>query len=217
VTKDWIRWHEGYESPDPSLRRRLHVVQRDLRRALVEAPCGEDGVQRLISICAGDGRDVLPVLAEHGSGNAAEALLIELDPTLSRRARAAATRLGLSGVEVRTADAGATGTYVGLPPAHVALACGVFGNITFNDVRRTVAALRALLVVDGIVIWTRGRGDEGHDPSQDVRACFAEYGFAEMSFTSPSDARFRVGMHRLAIRPADVSPLAPGTQIFSFI
>jgi hypothetical protein len=217
VTKDWRQWHRGYDASNSSLARRLRVVQRDLHRALAEAPCGEDGLRRLISMCAGDGRDVLPVLAHHDSGRAVEALLIELDPTLSQHARMTAADLGLPRVEVQTADAGATDTYLGLPPAHLVLACGVFGNITFNDVRRTIATLPALLVADGIVIWTRGRTDDGHDPSLDVRNCLSEHGFSEMSFTSPADARFRVGMHRLAARPADVSSLPPATRMFSFI
>ncbi len=217
VTKDWLRWHQDYDSPNSSLARRLHVVQRDLRRALVEAPYDERGARRLISICAGDGRDVLPVLAEHDGGRTVTALLIERDPTLSQRARTVAIGLGLPGIEVRTADAGATDTYSDSQPAHLLLACGVFGNITFNDVRRTIAMLRTLVVADGIVIWTRGRTDDGHDPSHDVRACFAEHGFSEMSFTSPADARFRVGMQRLTAHPAAVRSMPPATQMFRFI
>ncbi|NGM14252.1 class I SAM-dependent methyltransferase [Verrucosispora sioxanthis] len=217
MTKDWLQWHQAYDSPNSSLARRLHVVQHDLRRALTEAPHDEHGPRRLISICAGDGRDVLPVLAEHDGGRTIEALLIERDPTLSQRARTAAIGLGLPRIDVRTADAGATDTYLHIQPAHLLLACGVFGNITVNDVRRTIAMLHTLVLADGIVIWTRGRTDDGHDPSHDVRACFAEHGFSEMSFTSPADAKFRVGMHRLTTRPATVPPMPPGTRMFSFI
>ncbi|MFC4109257.1 class I SAM-dependent methyltransferase [Micromonospora zhanjiangensis] len=217
MTKDWLRWHQDYESPHSSLARRLHVVQHELRWALTEGPHDAHDVRRLISMCAGDGRDVLPVLAEHDGGRSVQALLIEVDPTLSQRARMAAATLGLPGVEVRTADAGATDTYSGVHPAHVVLACGVFGNITFDDVRRTIAMLRALLLADGIVIWTRGRTDDGRDPSHDVRTCFAEHGFSEMSFTSPADAKFRVGMHRLTAQPVPVPPVPPGTRMFSFI
>ncbi|MFB9848794.1 SAM-dependent methyltransferase, partial [Micromonospora andamanensis] len=90
MTKDWLRWHQDYDSPNSSLARRLRVVQHDLRRALTESPHDEHGARRLISICAGDGRDVLPVLAEHDGGRTVEALLIERDPALSQRARTAA-------------------------------------------------------------------------------------------------------------------------------
>jgi hypothetical protein len=216
VTKDWHRWYEAYDDPGSPLSRRLEVVRRDLRRALDEAPDAPDGVPRLTSICAGDGRDVLPILAEHDRGRTVRALLVELDPVLSRRARETAAGLGLSGVEVRTADAGATGTYRDVPPAQVVVACGVFGNVPPDDIRRTVAALPSLLVPDGIVIWTRGRGGDGSDAALGVRACFTDHGYREMAYTSPADAHFRVGMHRLVARPAEVPPLPPG-RLFTFV
>ncbi len=82
---------------------------------------------------------MLPVLAE--TGRDVRALLMELDPLLCERARSTATELGLTGVEIRTGDAGVTDAYRGFTPAHVVLACGVFGNITVEDARQTVAAL----------------------------------------------------------------------------
>jgi hypothetical protein len=196
VGRDWVGWHQEYDAQGSSLGRRLEVVRRDLRRALGTSPCEPDGTRRLISICAGDGRDALPVIAEHD--RRVRALLVERDPVLARRARETADDLGLSRVEIRTADAGQAGTYLDVRPAHILLACGVFGNIGDADVRRTVAALPTLLVAGGIVIWTRGRGDDGTDASQWIRTLFAEHGFTELSFTCPDDARFRVGMHRLA-------------------
>ena len=196
VSKDWVRWHQEYDAQGSSLGRRLEVVRRDLRRALGTSPSDPDGTRRIVSICAGDGRDVLPVIAEHD--RRVHALLVELDPGLARRARETADDLGLSRVEIRTADAGQAGTYLDVRPAHILLACGVFGNVGDDDVRRTVAALPTLLVAGGIVIWTRARADDGSDPSQWIRGLFAEHGFTELSFTAPDDARFRVGMHRLA-------------------
>ncbi len=212
---DWVRWHRDYETPNSSLSRRLAVVRRDLRRALHEAPRNPDGTRRLISLCAGDGRDVLPVLADHPAGRDVRALLVELDPDLSAAARATAAALGLAGVEVCTADAGTADTYRDAGPAHVLLACGVFGNISIEDMRRTVATLPSLLVPGGIAIWTRGRGLGADDRSGEVRACFAEHGFTELDFTRPDDARFRVGMARLT-RAAGRAP-APGARLFEFV
>jgi hypothetical protein len=193
----------------------LVVVQGYLERALTEAPAENDGRRRLISMCAGDGRDVLPVLARHARGRMVHAVLAELDPELGRRARAAASELGLPGVDVRTGDAGLADTYLDVAPAHVVMACGVFGNISGEHVRRTVAALPALLVAGGIVVWTRGRGDGNSDPSADVGACFEEHGFQEMAFTRPTDARFRVGMHRLVAAPAPARQLSQA-RLFVF-
>jgi hypothetical protein len=208
VSTDWLDWHAEYDDPGSSLARRLRVVREYTRRAL------DDGdVRHLLSICAGDGRDVLPVLAGHDRGRDVRALLIELDPELSRRARAAAA--ALPGVTVLTADAGAADTYLGAPPADLLLACGVFGNVGPGDARRTVAALPGLLAGGGTVIWTRGRGDDGHDPSTDVRAWLGKEGFTELAFTCPPDARFRVGMHRLEAKTAGARPAA-GSRLFTF-
>jgi len=198
--KDWQEWHRHYDDPGSSLTGRLLVVRRELRRALAEAPRAEDGRLRLVAMCAGEGRDVLPVLAE-GDNAHVSGVLVEVDPDLARKARGTAAELGLSGVEVRTADAGDLATYADLEPAHILLACGVFGNVTVADAHRTVAALPALLAEGGLVIWTRGHfSDEPVDPAEDLRSRFAASGFEELSFTSPDDARFRVGLHRLTSR-----------------
>jgi hypothetical protein len=215
MTKDWVQWHRGYDQPSSSLARRLEIVQHCLHRALTDVSSGKPRELQLISICAGDGRDVLPVLAAHDSASRARVVLVELDPHLAGRAQTTAAELGLTAVEVRTADAGITDPYTEIAPAHVALACGVFGNITNDHVKQTIATLPSLLTDDGIVIWTCGRQDDSTDPSVDIREWFTGHSFTELSFTAPVDARFRVGMHRLD-NPAP-GPLQPGTRMFTFL
>ncbi|MEV4282999.1 class I SAM-dependent methyltransferase [Actinoplanes xinjiangensis] len=215
MTRDWLRWHEDYDTPGSSLARRLAVVRRYLGRALTEAPAGPDGHRSLISLCAGDGRDVLPVLARHDAGRQVRAVLAELDPELAGRARSAAGRLGLAEVDVRTGDAGLADVYLDAAPAHVVMVCGVFGNISREDVSRTIAALPALSAAGGFVIWTRGRGTEDTDPSSAIRAELGEHGFAEIAFEEPADARFRVGMHRLIAAPVPARRLSGG-RLFAF-
>jgi hypothetical protein len=207
-----VAWHTNYQDPDSSLARRLRVVQRDLRHALAESP--GNGELRLASMCAGEGRDVLPVLAAYRGPREVTALLVELDPTLAGRARQAAADLGLTGVETITGDAGVTDPYLRLAPVHTLLACGVFGNVTLDDLRRTIATLPSLLAPGGIVIWTRGRGDSDADPALAVRDCFAAHGFTELSFTVPDDDTYRVGMHRLDAPTAEPHP---GTRMFNFV
>jgi hypothetical protein len=203
VTRDWVGWHQGYDVAESSLARRLVVVQGYLGDALAAAK----RPVRLLSICAGDGRDVLPVLAGRPG---VRAVLIEISPELSRRAR----DRGLPGVEVMTADAGATATYAGLEPADILLACGVFGNVSDEDMRRTVAALPALTSPGATVIWTRGRGDGDADRSADVRARFRAEGYHEVAFCAPDDARFRVGVAR---RPGlGRVPLPSAARLFTF-
>ena len=94
------------------------------------------------------------------------------------------------------------------------LACAVAvaqGGDLLVATRDSLVAVRP----DGVVVWTRGRGDTGPDPSDDVRACFARNGFREVAFTRPADARFRVGVHRLATAPPPAHTLA-GERLFSF-
>jgi hypothetical protein len=215
TTRDWREWHRHYDDPDSPLANRLTAVRTYLRQALAEAPDGEDGVVRLTSICAGEGRDVLPVLAE-GNARPVSATLIEFDPALAQRARDTAARLGLSRVEVRIADAGATDTYLTMPRAHVLMVCGVFGNISSADTRRTIGTLPALVAPGGFVIWTRGTRQTNPDPSQEIRTRLSARGFAEMSFLTTADGLFRVGMHRLAVGADTSGALAAGTRMFAF-
>jgi hypothetical protein len=207
--RDWVGWHDGYDVAESSLARRLAVVRRYLGSALASTTAPA----RLISICAGDGRDVLPVLASHDGGREVRALLIEISPELSARARSTAAELGLPRVEVLTSDAGATATYAGIEPAGILLACGVFGNVSHEDMCRTVSALPALTEPGATVIWTRGRRDDA-DPSLDVRAQFRASGFAELAFCAPDDARFRVGVSRRPDHGAPPMPSLP--RLFTF-
>lgn len=91
----------------------------------------------------------------------------------------------------------------------------MFGNISLADAQHTISALPSLLADDGIVIWTRGRNDDGPDPSTAIRGLFIAQGFTEVGFIAPEDARFRVGMHRLGPRLTNV-PLEPGLRMFTF-
>lgn len=75
--RDWAAWHEAYDDPASPLAQRLTVVRARIADALSAAP---PGPVRLIAMCAGDGRDVIPVLAGHPRGREVSARLVELDP-----------------------------------------------------------------------------------------------------------------------------------------
>jgi hypothetical protein len=211
---DWHEWHGQYDDPTSSLSRRLAAVREQLARVL-ESRAGR--MTRLVSICAGDGRDTLPVLA-HGHRDVS-AVLVELDAALADAARTEATRLELPAVEVRTADASQIDTFLGVGPADVFLACGVFGNISDADLAATIGALPQLLAADARVIWTRGRPtgdptDYADDPAELVREVFARHAYVEEAFVRPGDADFRVGVHRFVGTP---EPRAAGATMFSFV
>ena len=131
LVKDWLAWHEAYDDPSSSLARRLGVVRNRLEEVL-EAPAGE--WRQLLSLCAGDGRDVIPVLAARAASSSVSALLVERDEELSRRALESASSSGLGTVEVRCADAGDPTSFDDVLPVDVLLLCGIFGNIEHKRV-----------------------------------------------------------------------------------
>lgn len=199
---DWVAWHAGYDDPGSSLSRRLAVVQRRLGQALDRLP---PGAARLLSLCAGDGRDVLPVLAGHPRGGDVQAVLVELDPGLAERAAA-------GGLEVRNADAGDTDVYADVLPVDVLLLCGIFGNVTEDDIATTVAAARTMTRPAGSVLWTRGAFRDG-DLRPYVRQLFAEHGFAEASYDGEPEP-YGVGWAIAPDVPAPERPLP--RRLFTF-
>jgi hypothetical protein len=61
--RDWYEWHETYEDADSTLARRLSVIQAWLRQAPDQLPAGP---VRLISVVAGQARDIEGVLRDAG-------------------------------------------------------------------------------------------------------------------------------------------------------
>lgn len=175
--RDYERWHERYDDPGSDLSWRLGVVRAHIRDALD----AREGPVRALSLCAGDGRDLLGVLAGRDDAGRVRAVLVEVHPAIAGRARAAAAAAGLAAsVEVRTADAGGTAAYADAVPAELVLLVGIMGNVTDDDLARTIAAAPALCAPGATLIWTRARA--GGDRNDVVRARFAAAGFAELAY-----------------------------------
>ena len=208
VRGDWVEWHRDYDDPGSLLSRRGERVQGHLRAELEQAPAGD---VRLISLCAGQGRDVIGVLTGHPRRDDVRARLVELNQRNVVLARRAAQGAGLHGVEVLQADAGITDAYAGAVPAQIVLACGVFGNITDSDIQATVAALPRLCAPGALVLWTRHRSPPDLTPA--IRSWFGEAGFREEAFDTSRDGFMSVGAHRLAGEP---TALTLGQRLFTF-
>jgi hypothetical protein len=204
---DWDVWHRDYDDPDSALAQRLAAVQRQIRAALEVAP---PGPLHAISLCAGQGRDLIGVLARHPRRADVVARLVELDPRIADVARRAAQAAGLSQVEVVTADAALTDHYAGMVPAYLVLACGVFGNMTDDDVQRTVGYCTQLCAHGGTVVWTRGRWPPDLVPQ--ICDWFAARGFEPLWVSDPA-AGWGAAAHRFTGTPA---PLERGAQMFTF-
>lgn len=207
--RDWLAWHEPYDDPGSPLSRRLATVQHHLRQT-IEARSG--AATTVLSLCAGQGHDVIGVLAELPERSEVTATLVEFDHRNVAVARQAVAAASLDQVEIREADAGTTDSMVGAVPADVVLVCGVSGNITDADIERTIGALPSLCAAGATVIWTRHRRPPDLTPT--VRGWFVDAGFEEAGFDFPDDVVYGVGVHRLA-RPPD--RFEAGRRLFTFV
>ena len=89
--RDWVAWHELYDDPSSVLSARLRLVQAQLADALDRAPAGP---VRLLSLCAGQGRDVTGVLPTHPRRDDVSAVLIEANAENAETARRNAAAAG---------------------------------------------------------------------------------------------------------------------------
>ncbi|WCN82809.1 class I SAM-dependent methyltransferase family protein [Micromonospora sp. LH3U1] len=208
MTRDWLSWHEDYDQPGSALAARLTEVQEQVRAALDRAPAGP---LRMVSACAGQGRDLIPVLATHPRREEVTARLVELDRRNAATAEDAARAAGLTGVQVVVGDAALTDAYADLVPADLVLLCGVFGNVSDADVRATVGHCAALCANGGTVIWTRHRREPDLVPV--ICDWFAQEGFAQIAASTPA-AQVGVGVHRHLGHPRR---LPSGVTMFHFL
>jgi hypothetical protein len=193
-----------YDDPLSINSQRLAVVREWIRFAVEAAP---PGPVRTVSICAGDGRDLVGALAGHPRREDVQGLLVEIDPTLAERGR---TTLW-PGLDYLVGDAARTDNYLDAVPADLVLVCGIFGNISDDDIAATVRAMPAFLTPGGTVIWTRHRGVPDLVPTID--GWFADAGFARV-FVSEPQHPYGVGVHRLVAMP---QPLPTTEHLFRFV
>ena len=208
--KDWVAWHAAYEDPSSFLSVRLRKVQQRLSEAIGAAPAGP---VRLVSLCAGQGRDVMGVLPGHPRRDDVHAVLVESDPRNAEAARLGAVAAGLGQVEVREADAGAVTSFADALPADVLLLCGIFGNISDEDIRFTTEAASVMCRPGGTVIWTRHRRTPDLTPQ--IRAWFAASGFDELAFDALDTDDRLMGMGANRLRSAATAGL-PDRPLFTF-
>ena len=207
--RDWAAWHAPYDEPGSYLARRLEIVQGRIRDALDAAPTGRI---RVVSACAGQGRDLIGALRDHSRRHDIVARLVELDPRNVELARAAARSAGLDGVTVVAGDAGVSDAYAGAVPADLVLVCGVFGNVTDADVENVIQRLPELCAPGATVLWTRHRLPPDLTPA--IRRWFDAAGFDEIAFDAPDGVFFSVGANRLRKEPR---ALGPGARLFDFV
>ena len=197
MTRDWVDWHRAYDEPGSRLSQRLAAVQGFVREAL------DGGAHRVVSLCAGEARDLLGVVGDRP----VTGRLVELEPVLAARARAAAP----PGIEVVEADAGDTSSLAGAVPADLVLLCGIFGNVRDADVERTCRLAPMLCAPGAVVVWTRHTTPP--DLNRSIERWLEESGFGEVAVVGPPDLGYGVGRARLVSDPV---PFRAGVRLFRF-
>jgi hypothetical protein len=203
---DWVAWHRQYDAEGP-LSRRLASVQDHIARILAEAP----SAVRILSLCSGDGRDVVGAVARLARPVDVRGRLVELNATLAGAARDRIASAGLTGLGVVEADAGVAASFDGAVPADLVLLCGIFGNVSDDDIRRTVAAMPSVCAREAHVIWTRHRREPDLTPS--IRRWFEEAGFRHEAFEPIDDSSGAVGVERFE---GDPGAFDPTVRLFRF-
>jgi len=210
IVRDYEAWHRQYDDPTSPLTQRIAIVQARLGQRLSAAA---PGAIRVISICAGEGRDLIGVLPHHPRRADVTAVLVELNPHIVEVARANAARAGLTQVKILEGDAAVSDIYAAAVPADIVLACGILGNMSDMDVERTARNLSMLCRTGASVIWTRHRNEP--DLTARIRGWFADAGFEELSFDAPDTAtKYGIGTVRLIEVPP---PFQPGFRFFTFV
>ncbi len=207
--RDYEAWHQQYDDPDSALSWRLARVQERLRTALDDRP----GPVRILSVCSGDGRDVIEVLAGRRDAGRAEVILLEVHRGIAAQARTAATAAGLDWLDVRNVDAGRSDSYLEAVPADIVLLVGVLGNVSADDIDRLIDTAPQFCRPGALLIWSRGVDTPGGaEINARIRARLADRGFVDEGYDEHDGAA--LGYVRYEGDPVD---LVRGQQLFTFV
>jgi hypothetical protein len=139
--------------------------------------------------------------------------LLEIDHDNVAYARQLTSSAGLERVAVVQADASTSDPYAAYIPADVVLACGIFGNISDDDLENTVRHLSILCRTGASVIWTRHWKQP--DVIARIRQWFEESSFDDLGFEKlDNEAKMGVGVSRLRGTP---KPFVRGYRFFTFV
>lgn len=188
--KDWQKWHTLYDDSESGLAKRLRLVQEAIGNSLPKKP--EDKYQ-IIDICSGDGRDLLEVLAHYPNNDNIHSYLVEIDDKLARESERTASDKGLQNVTVMNGDASSLRTYKNVTPADLILLCGIFGNISNDDIRNTIESLAQLSKQGTRVVWTRHLRSPEVVPM--IRHSFIANDFKEVDYKTTSDDSYAIGIY----------------------
>jgi hypothetical protein len=205
----WDDWSEhAYRSRTYSLR--LAEVQGHLGECFAAYSTRPI---RLLSVCAGDGRDVMGAMISHNVQGQVVAWLVEQNLRSVNRGTTQSRRLGLQDtVKFLHADATLYDTYRNIAPSDIVLLSGVWGHVPASDRPRLVQALASFCKPGGMVIWTRALAN-GVSRMDEIQIEFASPLWELVCASITSDKCWGVVSQRYCgpqIRPAS------GGRIFQF-
>lgn len=206
---DWFEWHGYYDDPTSRLSTRLRLVQAHLSDVLDRQGPGPIHV---VVPCAGQGRDLFGVLADHPRRDDVVATLIEIDPRNVAAARRTAQELDLAAITVVEADAGLTDGYVGAVPASILLFAGMLDHLTPRDVTALIRHLPHLCGRDAIVVWVQSRSSRRHSIAS-IQERFEASNFREVASEIEHPPWLHIGVEKFGGEPR---PLEPGVRLFTF-
>jgi hypothetical protein len=189
---DWVRWPErAYRNE--SYRSRLRTVQDHVAECIDAV---DSGSVQIISICAGDGRDVIDVVRSHRRRDDVRACLIELDEGSVAAGRKRASSAGLQQqVTFVAGDATDLASYQGHVPCDIAIVCGVWGHVPPAERENLVVGLASILRPGGLVVWTRGVGED-LSRANEIRMHFNAPTWEESRMTVTPDGQWAVVTER---------------------
>ena len=189
---EWGGWPEQAYQRD-AYQQRLSAVQEHLAECLDTAP---PGPVHIISICAGDGRDVIGVLESHPRRDDVSAWLVESNEQSVdfgiRRAQSAGLERTVNFVNEDATD---YVTYRNMAPADIVLVCGVWGHVPTPERKPLVRAIASLCKPNGVVIWTRGVS-KGLAQLREIQSHFVGPSWEEVRLHLTPDKWWGVASHR---------------------
>jgi hypothetical protein len=185
-------------------------VRRHVAAIVAEAPAGPVTV---LSICGGQGRELIGALEDHPRKGDVRGRLVELDADNTAFASRWAAEAGLTGLEIITGDASLGTSYEGLGPVDLVVISGVFGHLGTSDRLRLIDFTRQLCQPGTGMVWTSHLSNDG--PAEWVRRAFVECRFEELEhdLVPGDDFQFTVTRNRYT---GAQQPLDPNQKIFTF-
>lgn len=207
----WDEWHKHYDHSS-LLQARLQIVRGQISLAFNEC---DPGLIQAVSICAGDGRDLIHTTSNHPRRNDVRAFLIDKNEQSIARGKLAAEQVGLSQqFHFLKADARLSRSYIGIVPANIIILVGVLGHVRHKEIVRLVQNVPMLCKAGGWLIWAKKlKIHTNHNQVLSVRNLLQRSAFKEVQYEETGLDGFAVSRAQF-IGPT--TPLDPARRLFEF-